>query len=64
MREHGDDKFARGLSSEGYAGGYMQALDDIDGALTHGCPSDHRGYWREAERHLALSPTQKDKSHG
>ena len=42
--------YARGMAAEGYAGGYLQALDDIDGALTHGHPSDHRGYWREANR--------------
>lgn len=47
-------KFARGLASEGFAGGYLQALDDIDGALVHGYPSDHRGYWRRS--------TEADKS--
>jgi hypothetical protein len=41
-------KFARGLSAEGFAGGYLQALDDIEAALRHGHPSDHRGYWRRA----------------
>ena len=49
MRGNGEGKFGRGLSSEGFAGGYLQALDDIDGALTHGTLSDHRGYWREAD---------------
>lgn len=48
MRGGGQGMYARGLSSEGFAGGYMQALDDIDGALCHGTPSDHRGYWRTA----------------
>lgn len=48
LRENGDGRFGRGLSSEGFAGGYLQALDDIDAALTHGSPSDHRGYWRRA----------------
>lgn len=42
-------KFARGLASEGFAGGYLQAIDDIDAALRHGYPSDHRGYWRASE---------------
>lgn len=46
---------ARGFSGEGYAGGYLQALDDIDGALTHGHPSDHRGYWRDAKRRAAAT---------
>lgn len=41
-------QFAGGMSSEGFAGGYLQALDDVAGALTHGHPSDHRGYWRAA----------------
>ena len=40
--------YARGLSGEGYAGGYLQAIDDISAALRHGYPSDHRGYWRTA----------------
>lgn len=42
-------RIAAGMSTEGYAGGYLQALDDIEAALTHGYPSDHRGYWRQAE---------------
>lgn len=42
-------KFARGLASEGFAGGYLQALDDVEAALRHGYPSDHRGYWAKSE---------------
>lgn len=42
-------RFAGGLSGEGFAGGYLQALDDVTGALTHGYPSDQRGYWRNPE---------------
>lgn len=49
---------ARGMSAEGFAGGYLQALDDVDGALTHGHPSDHRGYWRKA---VAILPSPKDR---
>lgn len=48
MGNRGEDRYARGLSMEGFAGGYLQALDDVDAALTHGRPSDHRGYWRKA----------------
>lgn len=48
-RGAGSNMFARGLSAEGFAGGYLQALDDIDAALVRGYPSDHRGYWRTAE---------------
>lgn len=40
-------KYARGLANEGFAGGYQQALYDIEAVLTHGYPSDSRGYWRE-----------------
>ncbi|CAN7605000.1 hypothetical protein [Bosea sp. LjRoot237] len=39
---------AAGLSSEGFAGGYLAALYDVEAALSHGFPSDHRGYWRRA----------------
>ncbi len=48
-RGDGSSKFAKGLAMEGFAGGYLQALDDIDAALRHGYPSDHRGYWRKAD---------------
>lgn len=40
--------FAGGLSAEGYAGGYLQALDDIDALLRHGYPTDPRSYWSNA----------------
>ena len=40
--------FARGSAGEGYAGGYLAALDDIEAELIHGHPGDHRGYWRAA----------------
>lgn len=42
-------RYARALSMEGFAGGYLQALDDVEAALRHGYPSDHRGYWRASE---------------
>jgi hypothetical protein len=54
IRSHDGSFYARGVSTEGFAGGYLQALDDIEGALTHGSPSDNRGYWRKAERELEL----------
>lgn len=37
--------YARGLASEGYAGGYRDALSDCEAMLRHGCPHDNRGYW-------------------
>jgi hypothetical protein len=39
--------FAAGLSSEGYAGGYRDALNDVEALLRHGYPNDTRGYWRK-----------------
>jgi hypothetical protein len=39
------DKFARGLANEGYAGGYRQALEDVEAMLRHGYPGDPRRYW-------------------
>jgi hypothetical protein len=38
----------RGLASEGYVGGYIAAIDDIDAMLRHGHPSDRWGFWRGA----------------
>lgn len=38
--------YAGALSGEGYAGGYLAALQDVEAMLRHGCPSDNRGYWR------------------
>lgn len=43
------NKYARGLASEGYAGGYRDALNDCDAVLRHGNPRDDRGYWRKSE---------------
>lgn len=37
-------KFARGLANEGYAGGYAQALSDVQLAL-NGVEPSTRGYW-------------------
>ena len=39
-------KYASGLSSEGYTGGYMDALDDVALLISCGQPQDRRGYWR------------------
>ncbi len=60
LRGNGEGKYGRGLSSEGFAGGYLQAIDDIAGALDHGYPTDHRGYWRRA-RERALGQCAGDK---
>jgi hypothetical protein len=38
-------RVAAGLSTEGWAGGYRQALDDVEAMLRHGSPADPRGYW-------------------
>lgn len=42
----GGSHVARGLSSEGYAGGYAQALQDVLLAL-NGVAPNTRGYWKE-----------------
>lgn len=39
--------YAMGLASEGYAGGYRDALDDVLLAL-NGIPPDRRGWWPTA----------------
>jgi hypothetical protein len=49
----GNSPFANALSTEGFAGGYLQALNDVEGALRHGYPSDHRRYWSAADRKLS-----------
>ncbi len=39
-------KYGRGLSSEGYAGGFVQALYDVQLLLNDVEPNDGRHYWR------------------
>lgn len=39
--------YARGLSTEGFRGGYREALLDVDAMLTHGYPTDARNYWNK-----------------
>jgi hypothetical protein len=41
-------KYGAGLASEGYAGGYRDALDDVTMLLNGVEPQDHRGYFRKA----------------
>ncbi|MDY6979390.1 MAG: hypothetical protein SV201_05875 [Pseudomonadota bacterium] len=41
-------KYASGLSAEGYAGGYYQALSDVQLALNDVKPST-RGYWDDTD---------------
>ncbi len=46
----GDGIYARGLSAEGYAGGYRQALYDIKMILIADVPLPMtRGYWEESQ---------------
>lgn len=56
MNQHDGGKYGRGLSSEGYIGGYVQALADVQAALSGVQPSDPRGFWKEGE-------TSLDKQH-
>ncbi len=44
----GHNKLAAAMSSEGYVGGYLDAIRDIEAVMRHGCPADTRGYWRRA----------------
>jgi hypothetical protein len=39
--------YAAGLSTEGYAGGYLQAINDVEAALRHGQVPHGRGYWEK-----------------
>ncbi len=41
--------YASGLASEGYAGGYRQALSDVQLAL-NGCPPSNSRYWPVEEK--------------
>lgn len=45
----GGGRDAAGLSSEGYDGGYAEAVRDVEAMLRHGCPSDTRRYWQSAQ---------------
>lgn len=42
-------KIATGLASEGWHGGYRQALSDIELLLNGVEPNDDRGYWRKEQ---------------
>lgn len=42
------DKVASGMAREGFDGGYLEALQDVEAALRHGYPSDTRNYWSRA----------------
>lgn len=50
IADHDGSKFGRGLASEGWHGGYAEALRDVDAMLRHGSPSDRPGYWRQPEK--------------
>lgn len=50
-------RIAAGLSSEGFDGGYIEALNDVEAMLRHGAPRDDRGYWR-----AALAEAEGEKS--
>lgn len=39
--------YQRGLSREGWDGGYLAALNDVEALLLHGNPTDERRYWRD-----------------
>ncbi len=41
--------YGRGLASEGYNGGYLDALSDVELAL-NGVEPSRRGWWREEQK--------------
>lgn len=43
-------KYAAGLATEGWAGGYRQALDDVSAMLRGVPPGDPRFYWEQEMR--------------
>jgi hypothetical protein len=46
IASHDGSKYARGLSNEGFDGGYLQALYDVEAMLTHGTPGERkREFW-------------------
>jgi hypothetical protein len=48
LNDHDDSKFARGLASEGYVGGYRDALYAVSALIRDYAPQDSRGFWRSA----------------
>ena len=46
LARQSDSIFSRGLSTEGYHGGYLHALDDVLLALNGNTPQRH-GWWLE-----------------
>lgn len=48
-------KYARGLSSEGYVGGYREAIYDVIAMMDHGEPADQRGFWQRARSVATVS---------
>lgn len=47
MGQHGGGMYARGLATEGFLGGYLACLDDVDAMATHGYPADLYDVWKE-----------------
>lgn len=50
-------KLSAAMSPEGYTGGYLAALRDVEAVLRHGFPADDRGHWRRAK--MAMSSDVK-----
>jgi hypothetical protein len=55
----GSGLYARGLSSEGYAGGYAAGLMDAQACLLGMHPSDHRRVFARAEQRVRDRRTEK-----
>lgn len=45
MAQQGDSLYGKGLATEGFSGGYAQALMDVSLVLNSGCMPNSRDYW-------------------
>jgi hypothetical protein len=42
-----DRPYQKGMAREGWDGGYLAALQDVEAMISHGHPTDSRGYWKD-----------------
>lgn len=47
--------YGKGMASEGYAGGYLDALHDVTAILRGTSPYDKWGFWRKAKPRQSLT---------
>lgn len=64
ISQRGDGKYARGLSTEGYSGGYQQALRDVE-LLLNGTMPNTRDYWDDyCHLDLVIEANKRNRRHG